>query len=47
MQYHNIRKGESLGFVAYLYNTTIDKLISMNNIKDRDNIYPGQRIRVK
>lgn len=47
MQYHNILKGESLNFIAYRYNTTVDKLVELNNIKNRDLIYVGQKIRVK
>lgn len=45
--YYTVRSGDTLSYIAYRYSTTVDKLVSMNNIKNRDLIYVGQRIRVK
>ena len=45
--YYTVKSGDTLSYIAYKYNTTVDKLVSLNNIKNRDLIYVGQRIRVK
>ena len=45
--YYTVKSGDTLSYIAYRYNTTVDKLVSLNNIKNRDLIYVGQRIRVK
>ncbi|MPW25940.1 LysM peptidoglycan-binding domain-containing protein [Alkalibaculum sp. M08DMB] len=41
-----VRNGDSLSKIAAKYNTTVDKLVKDNNIKDRNLIYPGQQIKV-
>ena len=46
-EYYTVRKGDTLTYIAYKYNTTVDKLVSLNNIKNRNLIYVGQRLRVK
>lgn len=46
-EYYTVKKGDTLSYIAYKYSTTVDKLVSMNNIKNRDLIYVGQRLRVK
>ena len=45
--YYIVKSGDTLSYIAYKYNTTVDKLVSLNNIKNRDLIYVGQKIRVK
>ena len=45
--YYIVKSGDTLSYIAYRYNTTVDKLVSLNNIKNRDLIYVGQKIRVK
>ena len=45
--YYTVKSGDTLSYIAYRYSTTVDKLVSLNNIKNRDLIYVGQRIRVK
>ena len=45
--YYTVKIGDTLSYIAYKYNTTVDKLVSLNNIKNRDLIYVGQKIRVK
>ena len=43
VQYHTVKKGESLGTIAYNYNTTIDEIMAWNKLSSRV-IYPGQRL---
>ena len=45
--YYTVKSGDTLSYNAYRYSTTVDKLVSLNNIKNRDLIYVGQKIRVK
>ena len=45
--YYTVKSGDTLSYIAYKYNTTVDKLVLLNNIKNRDLIYVGQKIRVK
>ena len=44
---YTVRAGDTLNFIAYKHSTTVDKLVELNNIKNRDLIYVGQKIRVK
>ena len=47
-QYHTVAKGDTLSWIAYKYNTTIDAICKLNkNIVDKNLIYVGQKIRVK
>ena len=34
--YYTVKSGDTLSYIAYKYNTTVDKLVSLNNIKNRD-----------
>lgn len=45
--YYNVKSGDNLSKIAAKYNTTVQKLVDMNNIKNPNLIYVGQRIRVK
>lgn len=39
-----VKPGDYLGLIASRYNTTVDELVRLNNIKDKNKIYPGQVI---
>lgn len=45
--YHTIKKGETLTSIAKKYGTTIDQLVKMNNIKNPNKIYQGQKLKIK
>lgn len=44
---YTIKKGDTLSEIAQKYNTTVSKLVKDNNIKDKNKIYPGNRIKIK
>lgn len=46
-KYYTVRKGDTLTRIARLYNTSVDTLVKMNNIKNKNLIYIGQKLRVK
>ncbi len=39
-----VKPGDYLGLIASRYNTTVDELVRLNKIKDKNKIYPGQVI---
>ncbi|MDD3841070.1 MAG: LysM peptidoglycan-binding domain-containing protein [Clostridia bacterium] len=41
-----VKKGDTLSEIAAKYKTTVDKLAELNNIKNVNLIYPGQKIRI-
>lgn len=43
---HTVKPGETLSSIAKKYNTTYQKLVKYNNIKDPNLIYPGQKIKI-
>ncbi|MFS8651436.1 MAG: LysM peptidoglycan-binding domain-containing protein [Caldibacillus sp.] len=45
--YHTVKKGDTLWGIAKKYGTTVNKLVSLNKIKNPDLIFPGQKIRIK
>lgn len=45
--YYTVKKGDTLTKIANKYGTTVDKLVSLNNIKNKNLIYVGQKIKVK
>ena len=45
--YHTVVAGENLYRIATKYNTTVDKILKLNNLKNADKIIEGQKIRVK
>ena len=47
MEFHTVKKDETLAYIAYCHNTTIEKIVELNKGIDRDLIYIGQKIRVK
>ena len=46
-KYYVIQAGDNLSTIAKKHNTTINQLVSWNNIKNPNLIYIGQKIRVK
>ncbi|MEI5909444.1 GH25 family lysozyme [Bacillus spongiae] len=42
-----VKPGDNLTKVANKYNTSVDKLVRDNKIKNKNLIYPGQKIRIK
>ena len=47
VKYHTIEWGDTLSEIAIKYNTTIDKLVELNNIENPDLIYAGDKLRFK
>ena len=47
IKYHTIEWGDTLSEIAIKYNTTVDRLVSLNNIENPDLIYAGDKLRVK
>lgn len=45
--YYTVKSGDTLSRIAKRYNTTVNVLVKMNNIKNKNIIYVGQKIRVK
>ncbi len=43
---HRVKRGETLTFIARKYNTTLQRLILLNNLGRSMKIVPGQRIKV-
>ena len=41
-----VKKGDTLGEIARKYNTTVSRLANLNNIKNPDKIYIGQKIKI-
>ena len=46
-QYYVIQAGDTLSQIAQNNGTTVNQLVSWNNIKNANLIYAGQKIRVK
>lgn len=42
--YHTVEWGDTLSEIAVKYNTTEDKLVKLNNIKNKNLIYVGQKL---
>ena len=47
IEYYTIKSGDTLSAIASKYGTTVNQLVSWNNIKNANLIYAGQKIRVK
>ncbi len=43
---HKVQKGETIGIIARKYNSTVEALISLNNLDNKANIAVGQEIKV-
>lgn len=46
-EYYTVVKGDTLTKIAKKYNTSVNQLVLLNNIKNPNLIYVGQKIRVK
>lgn len=47
IKYHTIEYGDTLSEIAIKYNTTVDKLVELNNIENPNLIYEGKELRIK
>lgn len=45
--YYTVKVGDTLGKIAKKYGTTVNNLVKLNNIKNPNLIYPGQKIRIR
>jgi membrane-bound lytic murein transglycosylase D len=44
---HTVRRGDTLWRIASTYNTSVDRLCSMNNLSRHQTIYPGMKLTVR
>lgn len=44
--YYTVKKGDTLSEIAQKYDTTVNELVKKNNIKDKNKIYVGQKIKL-
>lgn len=47
VEYYVVQSGDNLTKIANRYGTTVNQLVSWNNIANANLIYPGQKLRVK
>lgn len=47
VQYYTVQPGDNLTLIAEQYGTTVNKLVSLNGIANKNLIYVGQKLRVK
>lgn len=45
--YHTVKTGENLYRISLKYNTTVDAILKLNNLKNADKIVEGQKLRVR
>lgn len=45
--YHTVKPGENLYRISLKYNTTVEKILQLNNLPNADRIVEGQRLRVR
>lgn len=45
--YYTVKSGDNLSKIAKRFGTSVNQLVSLNNIKNPNLIYPGQKIRVR
>ncbi len=41
-----VRDGESLGYIAGRYNTSVSQIVKLNNLDDPDRLKPGQKLQI-
>lgn len=44
--YYEVQRGDTLYGIATRHNLSVEKLLSLNNLKKNQNIYPGQKLKV-
>jgi len=47
VQYHTIRKGDTLGHIARKYHTSVKRICQLNGIKETTILRLGKRLRVR
>lgn len=45
--YYQVKRGDTLTKICYMYDVTIAQIVRLNNIKNVNRIYVGQRLRVR
>ena len=45
--YYTVQKGDCLQYIANKYGTSVNRLVKLNNIKDKNLIYAGQKIKIR
>lgn len=45
--YYNVVNGDTLFKIASKFNTTVERLVDINGVKDKNMIYVGQDIRIR
>lgn len=45
--YYTVKSGDSLAVIASKFGTTVDTLVKLNSIKNKNLIYPGQSLKVR
>ena len=43
---HNVKRGDTIGHIAESYRVSSRKIMSWNNIKSKQHIYPGQKLNI-
>src|SRR5699024_3138623 len=46
-KYHTVTYGDKVSHIAVKHNTNVSKIKRLNNLKNVNKIYPGQKIRIK
>ena len=46
-EYYLVKRGDTLTKICFMYDTTIAQLVKLNNIKNINRIYVGQKLRVR
>lgn len=44
LTHYTVQRGDTLGAIAEMFGTTVEKLVKWNRIKDPDLIHPDQRL---
>ena len=44
---YTVQKGDTLSNIAIKYNTSVDKIVQLNSIADKNKIYVGQVLKIK
>jgi LysM repeat protein len=46
VEYHTVRKGETISSIAKKYAVSIDNILKANRLRSTDTIYPGQKLTI-